>query len=46
VRLTGLPRGRFTVTITARTSTGKVIRGTRRYRTCTPKRISGRVPPL
>ena len=38
VDLRGLPRGRFTVTIKARTSTGRTITGRRRYRTCVPKR--------
>jgi 6-phosphogluconolactonase (cycloisomerase 2 family) len=38
VNLRGLPRGRFKVTVRAVTTTGKVIKETRRYRTCTPKR--------
>ena len=38
VDLRGLPRGRFTVTITARTATGRTITGRRRYRTCVPRR--------
>lgn len=38
VNLTGLPKGRFKVTISARTSTGQTIRGTRVYRTCTPRK--------
>ena len=38
VVLRGLPRGRYTVTIVARTTTGKVLRSKRRYRTCTTKR--------
>ena len=38
INLRGLPRGRFTVRITLKTSTGRTITGTRRYRTCTPKR--------
>jgi DNA-binding beta-propeller fold protein YncE len=38
VNLRGLPKGRFTVTIRAVTTTGRVIKETRRYRTCTPKR--------
>jgi hypothetical protein len=38
VDLRGLPKGRYTVKITAKTSTGKTIKGTRRYRTCVPKR--------
>jgi hypothetical protein len=46
VDLRGLPKGRFTVTITVITSAGQVIRGVRRYRTCTKKRRSGRRGPL
>lgn len=38
VNLTGLPKGRYRVTITALLDDSTVIRGTRRYRTCTPKR--------
>jgi len=38
VDLTGLPKGRFTVKITVITTTGRIITGQRRYRTCTPKR--------
>lgn len=38
VDLRGLPKGRFTVKIEVRTKSGRTIRGTRRYRTCTPKR--------
>ena len=45
VKLTGLPKGRFTVKITAKTRSGKTVTGTRRYRTCTPKREGG-VPEL
>ena len=40
INLTGLPRGRYTVKITARTVLGKTITGTRKYRTCAPKRRS------
>jgi len=36
--LAGLPKGRFTVKITATTEDGRKITGTRKYRTCTPKR--------
>ena len=43
INLRGLPRGRYTVRITARTVLGRSISGTRRYRTCTPKRRGGRV---
>lgn len=38
VNLRNLPRGRYTVKITATTVLGKTISGTRKYRTCTPKR--------
>lgn len=38
VNLTGLPKGRYTVRITVRTVLGRTISGTRRYRTCAPKR--------
>jgi hypothetical protein len=43
VDLRGLPRGRFRVSITVRTSAGRRITAARRYRTCTPKRRSGAV---
>ena len=36
VRLTGLPQGRFRVRIVAVTRSGRVVRETRRYRTCVP----------
>jgi hypothetical protein len=42
INLRGLPRGRYTVRITARTVLGRTITGTRRYRTCTPRRRGGR----
>jgi hypothetical protein len=45
VDLRGLPRGRFAVRITALTTTGKAIRGTRHYRTCRGK-LKGGKPPL
>lgn len=38
VDLRGLPKGRFTVKIDLRTADGRTVRGTRRYRTCAPKR--------
>lgn len=38
VNLTGLPKGRYKVKITAKTVLGKTITGTRTYRTCTKKR--------
>jgi hypothetical protein len=34
VDLRGRPRGRFTVRVRARTTTGRAVRDTRRYRTC------------
>lgn len=37
VVLTGLPKGRFTVSITARTTKGKTMKAVRRYRTCDRK---------
>lgn len=42
VDLRGLPKGTFKVRITALTVTGKVIRGTRTYRTCRGKLTGGR----
>jgi hypothetical protein len=38
VNLQGLPTGRYTVKIVAKTASGRVIQGTRRYRTCARKR--------
>jgi hypothetical protein len=38
VNLRNLPRGRYTVKITAKTVLGRTITGTRRYRTCARKR--------
>jgi putative CocE/NonD family hydrolase len=38
VDLIGLRHGRYTVRITAVTTTGRKVRSARRYRTCTPKR--------
>ncbi|UUY03497.1 hypothetical protein LRS13_22970 [Svornostia abyssi] len=43
VDLRGLPGNRFTVSITAKTRSGKVLRGSRKYFTCKPKLKSG--PP-
>ena len=40
VDLRGLPKGRFTVRISALTSDGRAITGSRRYRTCAPKGAS------
>ena len=38
VDLRGLPRGRYTVSITALLDDSRVVRGTRRYRTCVARR--------
>ena len=38
VNLRGLPKGRYTVRIRAVTVLGRTISGSRRYRTCTPRR--------
>jgi hypothetical protein len=38
VDLRGLPKGRFTVSIAVTTTTGTVVKQTRTYRTCAPKR--------
>jgi hypothetical protein len=46
INLRGLPRGRYTVRIVVVTTTGEVIRGTRRYRTCERRRRGGRPGPL
>ncbi|MBJ7469744.1 MAG: hypothetical protein JHD16_00500 [Solirubrobacteraceae bacterium] len=40
VNLRGLPRGRFVVRARLRLANGQTIIDTRRYRTCSPKRIS------
>jgi hypothetical protein len=45
VTLAGLPKGRFTVKITAKTRSGKTRTGTRKYLTCTPK-LKGGTPQL
>ena len=46
IDLRGLPKGRFTVQITVITTTGAIISGTRRYRTCAPKRQTTKAPKL
>ena len=46
VDLRGLPKGRFTVRIRALTGDGRAIIGTRRYRTCAPRRTSGGHGPV
>ena len=45
VKLVGLPKGRFTVKITAVTVSGKKVTGKRRYRTCA-KKLKGGIPKL
>jgi hypothetical protein len=45
VDLRGLPKGTFTVRITGLTVTGKVLKGTRKYRTCRGK-LTGTRPKL
>ena len=46
INLRGLPKGRYTVKIVVVTTTGEIITGTRRYRTCTKKEIARRRIPL
>ena len=41
VNLRGLPKGRFAVKITVKLADGRTVSGTRRYRTCTPKKKRG-----
>jgi len=43
VVLKGLPKGRFAVRITVTLADGRKLTGTRRYRTCAPKRRGGPV---
>jgi hypothetical protein len=45
VDLRGFPKGKFVVRITALTATGRLIKGTRTYRTCRA-RLRGGIPPL
>jgi len=45
VNLRGLPKGRYVVRIRVKTAKGRILQGTRRYRTCTPKRRGG-IPRL
>jgi hypothetical protein len=45
VDLRGLAKGRYTVRIVVVTTTGRVVTGTRKYRTCTRK-LKGSVPRL
>ena len=42
VDLRGLPKGRFKVQIAVTLKSGKVVRSTRQYRTCAPKKKGGR----
>ena len=46
VNLRGLPKGRYTVRIVAKTVLGKTIRGKRSYRTCAKKRRGGGRSPV
>ncbi len=45
VNLKGLPKGRFTVTITALATDGRTVSGTRRYRTCESQRKARKRSP-
>lgn len=46
VDLRGLPRGRYTVSISILLDDGRTIKGKRKYRTCGTKRRRGRVPDV
>jgi hypothetical protein len=46
INLRGLPRGRYGVRITAKTVLGRTISGTRRYRTCSPRRRRSNSSPV
>jgi hypothetical protein len=46
VNLRNLPRGRYTVKITAKTVLGRTISGTRKYRTCARKRAGSNRSPV
>jgi hypothetical protein len=46
VDLRKLPKGTFTVSITARTSRGRVIRAHRTYHTCIPRLPRHKLPAL
>ena len=46
IDLRGLPRGRHTFKITARTVRGRTITGSRKYRTCGKRRRIGNVGPI
>lgn len=45
VNLVGLPRGRFVLSITAVTTSGQAVTGTRTYHTCVPKSKANYAPP-
>jgi hypothetical protein len=42
INLTGLPKGRYTVSITATTNDGRTVTGTRTYHTCVRRRHSSK----
>ncbi len=46
INLRGLPRGRYTVRLRATTVLGRTISGSRRYRTCAPRRSGSGSGPL
>jgi hypothetical protein len=46
INLRGLPKGRYTVKIVAKTVLGRTITGSRKYRTCSKKRRKGGGGPL
>jgi hypothetical protein len=46
INLRGLPKGRYTVKIVAKTVLGKTIQGKRRYRTCATKRRGSNRGPV
>ncbi len=46
VRLAGLPKGRYSVSVTATTKSGRKLAGKRRYFTCTPKSPRRTTPKL
>ena len=46
IDLRGLPAGKFTVKITVATTDGRTLSGSRKYRTCSPKRSGSKRPRL
>lgn len=46
IDMRGLPTGAYTVAITVTTTSGRVMRGTRTYRTCAAKLASAKLPGL